>query len=261
MKATDSERALNAVDELVELERRLEEMVEKATASAPTIGSAVVSLMDGIRATSQHQRTALEAQRQRIGARGPAARPLPVAWSLGAIYAALNQLAFAYSALHAAAHRAFDSQADGNTADLAESHLRAYTAAIQQLALLGSDAVVRELGNAGHDCLCQCPACSLGLCLCASHGTNTVRQAWQETLPPPPEGGLRVRPPRTASEADRAGVVAGDQVLAIDGHEIKTDLDTGAVQTAIRAHASGDTVRLRVLRKGSGPIDLTARRP
>ncbi len=261
MKAVESGQVVNAVDELVELERRLEDSVEKATTPPRAIHPEAASVLEAIRATSQRQRAALEAQRQRIGAEGPSARVLPVASSLGTVYAALNELAVAYAVLHAKAHRAFDSQADGNTANLAEAHLRAYTAAIQQLALLTSDVVVHELGSAGNDCLCQCPACGLGLCLCASHGTNSVRQAWQETIPPPSEEGLRVRRPRAGSEAERAGLVEGDHVVAIDGHEIKTDLDIGAVQTAIRAHASGDLVPLRVVRKGSEAIELTARRP
>lgn len=261
MKAAESEQVVNAVDELVELERRLGESVVKATASPPAIHPEAAPVLEGIRATSQRQRAALEAQRQRIGAKAPSARVLSVGHSLGTVYAALNELAFAYAVLHAKAHRAFDSQADGNTADLAESHLRAYTAAIQQLALLTSDVVVHELASTSTECLCQCPACGLGLCLCASHGTNTFRQAWQETIPPLPDGGLRVRQPRAGSEAERAGLVKGDHVVAIDGHEIKTDLDTSAVQTAIRAHASGDLVRLRVLRNGAAPIELTLRRP
>lgn len=261
MKAAESEQVVNAVDELVELERRLGERVEKATASPPAMHSEAASVLEGIRATSQLQRAALEAQRRRVGAATPSARVLPVARSLGKVYAALNELVFAYAVLHAKAHRAFDSQADGNMADLAESHLRAYATAIQQLALLSSDIVVHELASSGNDCLCQCPACGLGLCLCASHGTNTVRQVWQETIPPVPDGGLRVRRPRAGSEAERAGVVEGDHILAIDGHGIKTDLDTSAVQTAIRAHTPGDTVRLLVRREGSEPIELTARRP
>jgi C-terminal processing protease CtpA/Prc len=162
--------------------------------------------------------------------------------------------------LHATAHRAFDSQAEGNTADLAESHFRAYGTAIQELDLLISDIVVSELDGVGEDCQCQCPACGIGLCLCASHGANTVRQVWRETIPTAPEGGLRVRRPRAGSEAQRAGLLDGDRVLAIDGNEIGTDLDISAVQTAIRAHSAGDRMRLRVLRDGSGPIELILRR-
>jgi hypothetical protein len=261
MKAAEGAQVVDAVDELVDLERRLEQATEKATTAAPAVYPEAASLLEAIRDTSQRQRAALEAQRQRIGLEGPVARALPAARSLGTVYAALNKLAFAYAVLHAKAHRAFDSQADGNTANLAESHLRAYTAAIQQLALLTSDVVVHELGSSGNDCLCQCPACGLGLCLCASHGTSTVRQAWQETIPPTSEDGLRVRRPRAGSEAERAGLLEGDHVVSIDDQEIKTDLDLGAVQTGIRAHESGEPVRLRIVRKGSDAVELTARRP
>jgi C-terminal processing protease CtpA/Prc len=84
-----------------------------------------------------------------------------------------------------------------------------------------------------------------------------VRQVWQETIPPPSEGGLRVRQPRVGSEAERAGLLDGDRVLAIDGNEIQTDLDTETIQAAIRAHGAGEAVRMRVLREGSEPTELT----
>jgi len=265
MQAPDRERGVNAVDELIELERRIGGIIEvTTTVSLHDVHPGLPSLLEGLRATSQHQREALETQRQRPGAKAPSARILPTARSLGAVYAALNEIALAYVVLHAKAHRAFDSEGNaevaGSTAALAESHLRAYTGAIQQLSVLISDIAVNELGSAGEDCACQCPACSLGLCLCAPHGMNTVRQVWQGMIPPPPEGGLRVRRPRAGSEAKRAGLVDGDRVLAIDGHEIQTDLDTETVQAAIRAHGAGDAVRMRVLRAGSEPIELTLRR-
>jgi len=147
-----SEQVVNGLDELVKLERRLEDSVEKATAAQLAIQPQAASVLEGIRTTSQRQQAALEAQRQRIGAEAPSARLLSVARSLGTVYAALSELAFAYAVLHAKAHRGFDSQADGNTADLAESHLRAYSAAIQQLALLSSDIVVHELASTSTDC-------------------------------------------------------------------------------------------------------------
>ncbi len=103
MKAAESAPVVNAVDELVNLERRLEESVEKATASPPAIHPEAASVLEGIRAMSQRPRAAIEAQRQRIGAEGPSARGLPVARSLGTVYAALSELAFAYAVLHAAA--------------------------------------------------------------------------------------------------------------------------------------------------------------
>jgi C-terminal processing protease CtpA/Prc len=258
--AAKRNQVAEALDDLIDAERRIEEIIESARASSPAMHPKAASLLEGLHKASQHQREALEAQRQRAGA-GPLSSPaLPNARSLRTVYGGLNEIALAYAVLHATAHRAFDSQAEGNTADLAESHFRAYGTAIQELDLLISDIVVSELDGVGEDCQCQCPACGIGLCLCASHGANTVRQVWRETIPTAPEGGLRVRRPRAGSEAQRAGLLDGDRVLAIDGSEIGTDLDISAVQTAIRAHSAGDSMRLRVLRDGSGPIELILRR-
>ena len=171
-------------------------------------------------------------------------------------YAAFNHLALGYSALHAVAHRFYDSQEEGNTADLAEAHLRRYTAAAQEINQLISDVVVWELGSAGQECRCQCPSCGLGICLCVPHGTNTVNQAWRETTPAPTGPGIEVRPPRTGSAAIQAGLGAGDRVIAIDDQEVATDLDATTLQKAISAHVSGQSVRLDVLRAGSERLEV-----
>lgn len=261
MGSAEREQLANAFAELIAVERRIEEVVKlAATTSSPAMHPGAASLLEKIGVTSQRHREALETQSQRVGVGALSPQALPMVGSLGPVYAALSEIALAYAVLHARAHRAFDSQAEGNTADLAEAHLRAYTSAMQELDLLISDIVVSELGSAGEDCLCQCPACGLGLCLCSPHGTNTVRQAWLETVPPPPEGGLRVRRPRAGSEAYSAGLLEGDRVLAIDGRELGNDLDISTVQAAIRAHPSGESVRLKVLREGSGPTELILRR-
>jgi len=88
-----------------------------------------------------------------------------------------------------------------------------------------------------------------------------VRDAWRAGVPEPPAGGVRVRRPRSGSPADRAGLREGDVVVAIDDAAIAHDLDAPAVQHAIRAHPSGDEIRLRVQRAGADPIDVSARRP
>ncbi|HEX2645910.1 MAG TPA: PDZ domain-containing protein [Candidatus Dormibacteraeota bacterium] len=259
MTGTNAEQT-KVVDDLIELERRMEAAAKTAaSASASAMPPHSASLLADLETTCQRQRDELELQRRRI-APGALSTELPFTRALGRVYAVLSEAAFAYAVLHAMAHRDFDSQAEGNTADLAESHLRAYANAIQQLNLLVSDITVNELGSAHADCRCQCPACGLGLCLCAPHGAITVRQVMQEAIPEPPVGGLRVRRPRAGSEAERAGLTDGDRVLAIDGKDIASDLDAAAVQAAIRAHSSGETVRLKVDR-AEGQIELTAHRP
>lgn len=257
----NTEQIARVLDDLIELERRIETAAKAvSTSSSSAMPPDAASLLADLRASSQRHREDLERQRHRI-AEGALSVELPATRSFSKLYATLSEAVFAYSVLHARAHRDFDSQVEGNTADLAESHLRAYANAVQHLNLLGSDIAVSELGDATVDCRCQCPACGLGLCLCSPHGSNTVRQTMQEGIPKAPEGGLRVRRPRAGSEAERAGLAAGDRVVAIDEQEIASDLDATTVQAAIRARASGETLQLQVARGPGAPLELTVRRP
>lgn len=226
------------------------------------------------------QRGALEARLQTVGGKevtSPtriAAVPLPVAadmrheesdrvasTALHTLYTAFNHAAFGYAMLHAVAHRYFDSQAEGNTADLAEAHLRGYAAAAQEINQMVSDVIVRELSQRDQACQCRCPSCGLGVCLCASHGTNTVNQVWRETSPSAPSGGIRVRPPRSDSVAARVGLREGDRIIAVDDQEIVSDLDIGSMQAAIRKHQSGEEIRLQVRRVTGELQEVTVTRP
>lgn len=246
------------VQQLVDLERRIADQAEalsKIAGSQP----ALARMADELQARTREHRRALEAARERVDAVTPPLADLRFARALLPLYSSLNEAVLAYAALHALAHRAYDSVGDGNTADLAESQLRAYAAAIQELDVIASDAVVLESSELGTDCRCGCPACALGLCLCSPHGANTIRQAWRETLPPPADGGLRVRPPRPGSEAQRVQLHAGDHLVAIDGTAIANDAST--VQAAIRACGSGDELRLAVRSPDGNTREVTVRRP
>ena len=167
--------------------------------------------------------------------------------ALHGAYSALNHVALGYAVLHVVAHRFADGDQEGNTADLAEKHLRRYAGVIQEINQLISDAVVAELGETGQECQCQCPSCGLGICLCAPHGTNTINQAWQQTSPPPRGPGIGVRRPRSGSAA-RIELREGDRVVAADGQEIGTEADLRVLQQAIREHASGEPVELQIVR-------------
>jgi len=258
MNGTNVEPTTHVIDDLIQLERRIEAAAETVFSSAAHARGK--SLAADLRATSRRHREDLERQRDRIAA-GALTAELPSSRSAGKLYAALSEAAFAYAEMHARAHRDFDSQNEGNTAALAELHLQAYSGAIQELNLLGSDITVDELGTRDVYCRCQCPACAFGLCLCSPHGSTTVREVMQKEVSEPHEAGVRVRRPRPGSEAERAGLVDGDIVAAIDDKEIGSDLDLGTIQGAIRAHAAGDEMRLLVARSNSGRVQLTARRP
>jgi PDZ domain-containing protein len=184
-----------------------------------------------------------------------------VARALHVCFTALNHMTFGYAMLHAVAHRFYDSQGEGNTADLAEEHLRRYTAAAQEIQRLICDVVVAELDAAGSECLCQCPSRGLGICLCAPHGTATVDKAWRETTAAPPGPGIEVRTPRSGSPAAQAGLCKGDRVVAADGQQLPTDLDITILQTAVRGRQSGQSVLLDVLRQNGDHSQVTVTPP
>lgn len=185
-----------------------------------------------------------------------------VSRALHACSSAFTHLAFAYALLHAIAHRFFDSQGEGNTAEeLAEVHLRRYASAVQEINHLLSDVAVWELESTEQECRCECPSCALGICLCAPHGTITINRAWREATPSPAGPGIEIRPPRSGSAAAQAGLETGDRILQVDDQELATDLDTMTLQKAVSAHESGQPIHLEVLRRGSDKLEVALTRP
>ncbi len=248
------------VDQLIELERRIENEAASTAglaASQPALASAAAR----VRATAGDHRRKLEEARERVTKVPPRLADLRLLDALGSLYSSLNAAALAYTALHALAHRAYDSSGEGNTADLAESHLTEHAKAIQELGDLVSDVALLESSSRGVECHCKCPACGIGLCLCSPHGAMTLRQAWQETTASPAPGGVRLRPPRAESEMSRSDAAAGELIAAIEGKEIANDLELSAVQGAIRAHESGEEIRLTVRGRGAATREITIRRP
>lgn len=245
------------------LERELEPMLAAYTEAAAG-DPKVEALLERVRSMAAEHRQALMGRLSELGATEPpavskmASLPRPsgingasqtaVSTALHEVYSALNHVGFAYAIVHVVAHRFFDSQEEGNTADLAEEHLRRYAAAIQEINQLVSDTVASEMTRAGQECLCGCPGCGLGICLCPPHGINTINQAWQETSPSPEGPGIRVRRPRSGSPAAREGLREGDRIVTADGQEIPRDRDIPLLQKAIREHRSGQPVQLEVLR-------------
>jgi sigma-B regulation protein RsbU (phosphoserine phosphatase) len=60
---------------------------------------------------------------------------------------------------------------------------------------------------------------------------------------------------RPGSPAERAGIMAGDKVVAFDGRRVE---NAGDQENAWRWHEPGDSVRLTILRPGqTGPLELT----
>lgn len=174
------------------------------------------------------------------------------------VYAGLSGAAAGYASLHATAHRAFDSTGEGNTADLAERHLQRCLEAAQMILQLVSDMAIWGLNSDGVACQCRCPACGLGICVCAPHGTATVRQALGETPPTnAAQGILLVTSPRAGSAAALCGLQIGDTLLAVDNGNISSNVD---LQRAIQSHQPGEQIELRVRRAGE-VLEVAATKP
>jgi hypothetical protein len=178
----------------------------------------------------------------------------PVSRALRTAYLALNDAAIGYGVLHEMAHLS-DSLRFAATLRLAERHLRGYTAAAQEITQLLAEIVAWELQEDGQGCACPCPACSLGICWCIAHTTDTINQAWRETAPAYPAGGLRVTPnSRRPADLD---VRDGDVVIAVDGHRVATTAD---VTAAVLSRALGQPITLGIERPSVGTLEIVATR-
>jgi PDZ domain len=263
------------LSDMMALERQLEALVDHLVPAVSTQPQ-VADAFGRYQLTVRGHRAALDARAQVIGSQMPdalaaiVAIPTPpatvspeytVPQALHTLYTAFNHAAFGYGVLHVVAHRAFDSRQPGNTAGLAEAHLRDYAASVHEINQLVSEAVVWELARLGYECQCMCEGCSLGVCLCAPHGTITLDEAWGEARPSVPASGLRVRPPRSASAAAQAGLRAGDRIVMVDEQAIASDWDVPTLQVGIRKHQSGGAIRLRVRRATGELEDITLTRP
>ena len=257
------------VAEIVAMERGLEEALGRQVEriAAPPPAAAAVRRFHG---TVSGQRATMEAHLERLGGtpagqgaagtgdhatgdagEGDARDPHAVPAALRDDYAAFAHAAVSYTMLHHTARIFFDIA----TGEVAEAHLRAYAGAAQEVTRLMADVVAWAFRQEGQRCLCRCPGCALGACLCVANTTAATEQAWRESAPAPPEGGVAVV--CTASRPATLDLQDGDVLTAVDGHPVQAWPDA---IVAILEHAPGDPVRLQIER-GGVPVALTATRP
>jgi hypothetical protein len=268
MTANSKQEALRrAVAELIELEGTLERTLGARAAAAEAHGAVGEALRRFAGLAGEH-RTALEAYVASIGggagrtgsAAGSTAVPgrqgkpgTSSAAALAGAYAALNDAAIRYGVLTTMAFRLYELP----LRELAPKHLRDYAEAAQQINQLIPAAVAAELRGHGLECQCTCPMCSFGACGCVAISTRHINSAWREAAPPvdgPP--GLPLQQPRPDSDLARAGIRGGELLLAVDDRPVRENSD---VQAALREHAPGEDVRLRLQRPGEEPTDVRVR--
>ena len=259
----NSDKLQQLVADMVAVERQIEEAfiqwlveVQGHTEAAEAIGR-FQTMVKG-------QRETLEACLQRIGGgetgSGSSVAPFDMTSvrhqrgtraasnALHAITTAFNQAAFGYAMLHTVAHRFNDRNGEGNAADMAEQHQSSYFQASQAVYQLIPDVVIGEMGTNGV-CICTCPSCSLGICLCWHAHVDSLMP-----VSPADEGGIMVRLPKVDSAALQAGLRQGDVILAVDGQKVQTYQE---LQAEIRKHEPGDEIHLQTLRGPGDPQEIT----
>lgn len=163
-------------------------------------------------------------------------------------YVSLNEAVIDYTTLRVIALRFRDSPVagEGNTADLADQHIRDYVGAIRKISQLIHDVVVWELEKEGHSCNCTCACCGMGVCICNVYNRETLSNAWTEAGPIADDSEFKMVPPRPSSNAANAGLQSGDLIVEADGRRIEY---YGTLYEIFDGHESGDSIELRVQRE------------
>jgi len=141
--------------------------------------------------------------------------------------------------------------------EIAPQFLEDYAEAAQAVNHIIAPVVAWELLQDDLSCSCMCPMCTLGACGCVSACTDTINEVWQEAslaVDGPP--GFLLQAPRPVSQLLLAGVQSGDRLLEVDGQPVQNFMD---VQAAIRRHALGEEVRLRVVGASDDGRDIIVR--
>ncbi|NMM24093.1 MAG: hypothetical protein HHJ11_11440 [Phycicoccus sp.] len=173
--------------------------------------------------------------------------------NLRADFAAFNYAALGYAALHEMSLRLYVPA----LREIAPQHLQDYAQAAQAVNHVIAPVVAWELLQDDLSCSCICPMCTLGACGCVSCCTDTIAEVWQEAAlaadnPP----GFPLQTPRPGSQLLLAGVQGGDRLLDVDGQPVQNFMD---VQAAVRRHAIGEEVRLRIMDSSGEGRDIIVR--
>lgn len=251
----------NQARELVDLEAQIETRLRDDLGifrDLPEIHDVLLSAIQGAgerrEALSQYLRAAHQPDGSMGGVQVASAKPASASSVLKRHLATFGDAVAAYTALTELAFRLYDPP----LRDLAPKHLKAHTSLVYTVTRLLPTVVSEELA-ATHRlfCQCVCPMCGLGACACVTVGRQHVETAWRDAAGTAvAAAGFPLPAPRPGSPLAAEGVKRGDVLLAVDGQEARTIPD---IQAAIRKHAIGDAVQLRIGRANEGTRDITVR--
>jgi len=176
---------------------------------------------------------------------GPAPSSATASNAVQGAYGAVGEASGAAASLFATGRLMFE----GAACDLAVDRMKTYARATKALNALLPQVVGWELREEGLACHCVCPMCGLGACGCIWASLHNIDLAWGGAgLAEPDEHGIPLRsPPRPGSQLAAAGVHQWDRVVAVDDQTVRAPAE---LQTALRRHAIGEEVRLRIEHNG-----------
>jgi len=165
-------------------------------------------------------------------------------------YAAFNYMALGYAVLYEISLRLYVPA----MREIAPQHMLNYGNAAQAVSPIIAPVVASELLQNDLTCSCICPMCSMGACGCVSVCTATIDEVWREAATHADSlAGFLLPAPRPGSQLALAGVHGGDRLLEVDGRPVHKVPD---IQAAIRTHALGEDVQLRVMRASDGAREV-----
>jgi hypothetical protein len=218
--------------------------MEPAEAIAAAIAALREPLPAALDALAAAEEVSARQALDRVG-EGPAPSSAKASDAVQAAYGTVGEAAGAAAALFTTGRLMFQ----GAACDLAVDRMKTYAQVTKALNALLPQVVGRELREEGLACHCICPMCGLGVCGCIWASLHNIDAAWGGPgLAAPDERGIPLRsPPRPGSQLAAAGVRQWDRVVSVDDQAVRSPAE---LQTALRRHAIGEEVRLRIERDG-----------
>jgi hypothetical protein len=214
--------------------------MEPAEAIAAGITALREPLPSELDALAAAEEVATQPGLDRVGV-GPAPSSAKASDAVNGAYGAVGEASGAAASLFATGRLMFE----GAACDLAVDRMKTYAQVTKALNMLLPQVVGWELRGEGLPCHCVCPMCGLGACGCIWASLHNIDLAWGGAgLAEPDEHGIPLRsPPRPGSQLAAAGVQQWDRVVAVDDQAVRAPAE---LQIALRRHAIGEEVRLRI---------------
>jgi hypothetical protein len=237
-------RALEATTARVSSIRETAIDMEPAEAIAAAIGALREPLPAQLDVLTAAEEVSTRPGLDRVGD-GPAPSSATASNAVQGAYGAVGEASGAAASLFATGRLMFE----GAACDLAVDRMKTYAQVTKALNALLPQVVGWELREEGLACHCVCPMCGLGACGCIWASLHNIDLAWGGAgLAEPDEHGIPLRsPPRLGSQLAAAGVQQWDRVVAVDDQAVRAPAE---LQTALRRHAIGEEVRLRIEHNG-----------